>query len=368
MSEFSQSGAVPLVMSASINLGTQVSVDNFPATQNVSGTIGVDNFPAFQAVSGSVALTNWPAVVGVSSSSPSGFWFGGTAGVSGTVTAMIGNWPAVLGVSSSSPSGFWSAGPNGVTGSVALTNWPAVIGVSSSSPSGFWFGGTAGVSGTVTVGGYSVGVTGSNNVTVTGSTGLLVAAPVNSPLNVTGTLNTQPYGVIQANYSGTVGSLLPLTVTYQGNLQNAEQFAPQAEDNFNGVIATAMLPITASLYAPTTSGTFGGQPPIIKGSGGMLYYAQATSRSTGSVYLQFFNQATLPANGTVPYLSIPILSASSAAGVGNQGVGTWSSPWPTFFSVGIVAGFSSNPTSYTPATNPGAPAPGSYFDVTVQFK
>jgi len=38
-----------------------VSVDNFPATQDVSGTVSVDNFPATQDVSGTVSVDNFPA-------------------------------------------------------------------------------------------------------------------------------------------------------------------------------------------------------------------------------------------------------------------------------------------------------------------
>jgi hypothetical protein len=110
--------------SLAVHIDSQVKVSNFPATQNVSGTVTAE-------------IGNWPAIFGVSSSSPSGFWFAGTSGVSGTVQV-------------------YTSGPQAVSGSVALTNWPAVIGVSSSSPSGFWSTGPMAVSGTVSVTGTDV--------------------------------------------------------------------------------------------------------------------------------------------------------------------------------------------------------------------
>jgi hypothetical protein len=45
-----------------------VSVNNFPATQAVSGTVDVGNFPATQQVSGSVDVGNFPATQAVSGS------------------------------------------------------------------------------------------------------------------------------------------------------------------------------------------------------------------------------------------------------------------------------------------------------------
>ena len=44
----------------SVEVTGSVSVDNFPATQNVQGTVQVGNFPSTQAVTGSVQVTNAP--------------------------------------------------------------------------------------------------------------------------------------------------------------------------------------------------------------------------------------------------------------------------------------------------------------------
>lgn len=49
-----------------------IGVNNFPATQPVSGTVGVNNFPATQPVSGTVSVGNFPATQ-VVTPKPSGF-------------------------------------------------------------------------------------------------------------------------------------------------------------------------------------------------------------------------------------------------------------------------------------------------------
>jgi hypothetical protein len=66
--------------------------------------------------------------------------------VAGTVNVDVTNFPAVQPVSFTQPVQVWSEGPTGVTGSVNVyTSGPQSV--SSSSPSGFWFAGTVGVSG-----------------------------------------------------------------------------------------------------------------------------------------------------------------------------------------------------------------------------
>lgn len=82
---------------ASAPSGTQnVNVQNFPATQPVSGTVNVGNLPATQPVSGTVAVSNFPT----------------TQPVSGNVS--VGNFPA----------------NQTVSGSVSVSNFPATQQVS----------------------------------------------------------------------------------------------------------------------------------------------------------------------------------------------------------------------------------------------
>jgi hypothetical protein len=66
--------------------------------------------------------------------------------VSGTINVDVTNFPAVQAVSFTQPVQVWELGPSGITGSVNVyTSGPQSV--SSSSPSGFWFAGTVGVSG-----------------------------------------------------------------------------------------------------------------------------------------------------------------------------------------------------------------------------
>jgi hypothetical protein len=151
----------PVGVSGTVTLGSQVSVNNFPATQNVSGTVNlgsqvsINNFPAIQAVSGGVVVQNWPAVHGVSASVPFQVWTSGPVGVSGTVTlgsqVSVNNFPAIQNVS----------GTVNLGSQVSVNNFPAIQAVSgtvSANVQGFvgaipiqiWSAGTIGVSGTFT--------------------------------------------------------------------------------------------------------------------------------------------------------------------------------------------------------------------------
>jgi len=114
------------------NINGTVSVDNFPASVEisndvgnavpVSGSVSVSNFPATQPVSGSVSVSNFPATQPVSGT----FWQA-TQPVSGSVS--VSNFPATQPVS----------------GSVSVSNFPATQPVSGT----FWQA-TQPVSGTVT--------------------------------------------------------------------------------------------------------------------------------------------------------------------------------------------------------------------------
>jgi hypothetical protein len=143
------------------------------------GNISIDNLPAFQRVGTTQAQ-------GVSGSL--NVYTSGPQAVSGTVTVtQTGSFHVTVDNPSAAPA-FQLVGTTqaqGVSGSVALTNWPAVIAVS----------------GTVTA-----------NVTVTGSTGLQVAAPPGAPLWVTGSFSTAGSSPSQPTYIS-VTSSLPVSIS-----------------------------------------------------------------------------------------------------------------------------------------------------------
>lgn len=143
-----------------------------------------------QAVSGSVAVSSLP---------PGQVYTSGPQGVTGSVNTYTSGLQGISGsvsVSSLPPGQVYTSGPQGVTGSVntytsglqgvsgsvAITSLPAVQ-TYTSAPQG--------VTGSVAVytqGAQLVSGTVTSNVTVTGSTGLMVAAPVSAPLWVTGSV------------------------------------------------------------------------------------------------------------------------------------------------------------------------------------
>lgn len=115
------SGSLPVTLQGN----SSVSVNNFPTNQQVwtAGPVGV---------TGSVAVTT---------SGPLQVWTEGATGVTGSVNVFTSGPQAVSGTVQ-----IWSEGPLAVTGAVNVyTSGPQAV--SSSSPSGFWFAGTVGVSG-----------------------------------------------------------------------------------------------------------------------------------------------------------------------------------------------------------------------------
>ena len=467
---------VAVVGTVPVSLASQVQVSNFPATQNVSGTVTVTTTGPLQVwsegavgVTGSVALTNWPATVGVS----------GSVSVLGQVG--VYNFPATQNVSGTVTVGGYSVG---VTGSTHITSTGsllvAVVGTVPVSIAGtvntsqqgqvgvYNFPATQNVSGSITLGAWAANVTGSTTVTVSGSTGLMVAAPQNAPVWMTGSVALNPVPTINASTSttgtlglavgnapyaplyvtasvgspfwvtGTItvnnpsgggaggavtqgttpwlvaqegmvgvsgsvaltnwpltinvsssagltgsfginqyygvpplttpvaqsipsnqlnvtpwtlsltgslsasnGQALPLKSDYQGNLASREQYAPVAEDNFNGVIATAPLPLAVSYYSPTFTGSVGSLPGQIKTAPGTLYRVFATNRNGQVRYLTLHNTSSGGPSG-VPIAAYPIPS-----------LGTYVldyAPWGNFFSVGVIVGISTSNTTYTAAT------------------
>jgi hypothetical protein len=99
-------GAGPLTRTTVLNpvsgstapTGTQnVAVQNFPATQPVSGTVAVSNLPATQPVSGTVAVSNFPATQAVSVS--------GTVTVATHAVTQSGAWSVSLAPNASAANG-----------------------------------------------------------------------------------------------------------------------------------------------------------------------------------------------------------------------------------------------------------------------
>jgi hypothetical protein len=116
------SGSVYVTTSGSlpVHLDSQVSVANFPATQNVSGAVALTNWPATIGVSGTVVVTQTGSFhVTVDNSELAVSNFPATQNVSGTVN--IGNWPLTMNVSASAGIRVIQQGIIGVSGTITVT-------------------------------------------------------------------------------------------------------------------------------------------------------------------------------------------------------------------------------------------------------
>lgn len=341
------SASVPLSV---FNVGTvgvsgSVSVSNFPATQpvsiaspisvfnaatvGVSGSVSVSGVTTVSAsvplsvfnvgsvgVTGSVSVSNFPATQPVSVASPLSVFNAGTVGVSGSVSVT-----GVTTISSSVPLSVFSLGTQAVSGSVSVTGVTTVsasvplsvfnvgtVGVSGSviatGTVQTWSAGTQSVSGTVGVNNFPAtqNVSGSVNVSVTGSTGLMVAAPVTAPLFVTASAGTQ--------FQITVTSSLPVSFPAGVN-----------------VTSTGSLAVGAPPYNPLwVTGSVALNPtPVIT----------ANTATTGSAGLAVGNAPYAPlfVTGSVALNPTPVITANTAT-TGSTGLAVGNAPYqPLFISV-----------------------------------
>lgn len=102
--------------------------------------------------------------------------------------------------------------------------------------------------------------------------------------------------------------LSPLQLDPSGYLKGREQYAPVAEDNTNGVIATTKLPTAVSTYVWSVAFTAAlATNLVVKGSAGVVRSISGRIDSTatsGTYYLQL-NNAISASNGTVTPLMAP---------------------------------------------------------------
>lgn len=124
---------------------------------------------------------------------------------------------------------------------------------------------------------------------------------------VTGLLNTVPLGVYNTSApSPSNGNAVPLQSDSAGNLKGAEQFAPAAEDNTNGVFATMTKPLASATYVASLDVNFGAAANAkksIKGTAGNLFSIYGHNTNAAIRYVQIHNLAAAPAGGETPLLS-----------------------------------------------------------------
>ena len=149
------------------NFPTSFDVGNFPATQTVDGTVDVGNFPATQTVDGTVDVGNFPATQSVTQGTDP--WV-----VSGTVD--VGNFPATQTVDGTVDVGHFPATQT-VDGTVDVGNFPTSFDVGN-------FPATQTVDGTVDVGNFPATQTVDGTVTANQGTSPWIVSSTGGSTNI----------------------------------------------------------------------------------------------------------------------------------------------------------------------------------------
>lgn len=102
----------------------------------------------------------------------------------------------------------------------------------------------------------------------------------------------------------------PLQSDVNGNLKIREQYAPGYEDNTNNVAATKQLPQAGAAYASSVYSTQGTAvaTKVVKSGPGTLHSIDVripAAATAATYFLQFFDSATVPADGAVPSANMP---------------------------------------------------------------
>lgn len=223
-------------------------------------------------------------------------------------------------------------------------------------------------------------VAGIIDVTVTGSTGLMVAAPQGAPLWITGSVFVTDPGsggggsitggvnVYTSGPQAVTGSVNVYTSGLQGVSGTLAVIVQNQPLTTNVSGSVFLAPTIAAANAASFTGSMGQEPGVVKSSAGTLYKVWVTNRTSGSVYLQVFNSTAPPAGNAVPLASMMINSSGSGptTPLPVQNPVFDGTPFGWNLSNGISLGISSNFAKYVPATNPGATGAGP-FDTLAMF-
>lgn len=160
-----------------------------------------------------------------------------------------------------------------------------------------------------------------------------------------GYLNTLP----MARYaSGAIvladGEARMLQSTQGGFLRSAEQLAPQAEDNTNGVLAVMHKPLATNTYAWTVGTDMAADPDKSwKASAGNVFGFMVRNLNAATRYFQLHSKASAPGAADIPYLPSFIVPSGAQLLIGAEFFG----PNGIYFSTGIASGFSTTEANYT---------------------
>ena len=114
-----------------------------------------------------------------------------------------------------------------------------------------------------------------------------------------------------------------LQLTSGGFLKVAEQFAPQSEDNTNGVYAEIIKPLAVSTYCKSQSTNNGAANATnVKASAGNLFSLWAYNDNANPRWVFFVNTAGTPVAGSASALCPLLVPAKGWASIGEDELGT----------------------------------------------
>ena len=91
------------------------------------------------------------------------------------------------------------------------------------------------------------------------------------------------------------------------NLKTAEQFAPQYEDNTNGVAAVTEKLLATNTYAPSIFTNYGANATLnVKSSAGNVLTVYGRNLNAAVRYFQIHNTATVPSGGASALISFAV--------------------------------------------------------------
>lgn len=166
--------------------------------------------------------------------------------------------------------------------------------------------------------------------------------------SVQGYINVIPVGMYNTTPSTrTNGYSGFMELDSTGNQRTADQYAPQYEDNTNGIAQVMVKPLASSTYAPTLFQNIGANATLnVKATTGNLFSLYCHNLTANDRWIQIHNTATTPGGAAVPRLSFYV----PPLGVCEKGMGDFFSAAGLNYSTGIAFALSTTEGTYTAAT------------------
>lgn len=187
-----------------------------------------------------------------------------------------------------------------------------------------------------------VGIYNASNITLANGEGSALGVDVNGILKVN--VVTGGSSTAQGTYNTsaptlTNGQTSSIQLDVNGNEKVVEQYQPQYENNVDGVAFTHTRGISSSTGATSIDRSAALEASTLtKAAPGRVYSAEVrvdSTLATGTYYIQWFNNSSLPADGAGTLLTAPA-KIQHVSGSDNTVNFNWEAVGGLYFSVGIV--------------------------------